>query len=151
MNETALKYPLVPVVTPDDTPVVPQDRELQYILNLHSGMEHTQAGLEAGYSRGYVDSRLSHKRFKPAFIQRYIEITKCSFAYLVSKILKMDSSYIKKIAQEVSAGEYENYTKSKHTLDRIGKFSGFLKSEETHIQVTYNIGQIQQLIKNRPK
>ena len=149
MNELALQYPLVPVK--QDLPKVKDDPELQYILNLHKGQDHVTAGLNAGYSLSYVKSKLYQKRYNPKFLQSYIEVTKTSFAYLICKVLKMDKKYLDKVSQEVDGDDFTNYTKSKHTLDRISKLSGFIKDQPSGGNVTINIAQIQQLLQNKPK
>lgn len=146
-----LEYPIVPlkyspVPLQDLSPAPPVDRELEYILNLHRGMKHREAGIQAGYSPSYVDARLSQKRFNPTFIQRYFEVTKCSFAYLMSNILKMDTAFIGKISKEVDAKDYRNYTKSTRTLERIAKLSGFVKSETDTRERPINIGVVQNLL-----
>ena len=151
MTESTLTYPIVPlkyspIPIQAQPPAPPVDRELEYILNLHQGMKHREAGIQAGYSPGYVDARLSHKRFNPAFIQRYFEVTRCSFAYLMSNILKMDTAFISKISKEVDVADFQNYTKSTRTLERIAKLSGFVRSEVDTHETTINIGAVQNLL-----
>ena len=151
MNELALKYPLVPIPKVDKTPNVANDRELAYILNLHNGMSHYDAGKAAGYSEKYINSTLYQRKYKPAFIQRYVEVTKCSFAYLVSKVLKLDTAWLEKVERDVEAKNWDSYTKSKHTLDRISKLAGFVKDKDAAPDVVINIGDVQNMLLSKHK
>ena len=149
MNEPALKYPPVPVN--NLTPEISTDRELQYILNLHNGQDHLEAGTNAGYSYQYVRGELYRKRYKSTFLQRYIEVTKCSFAYLISKVLRLDTKYVDKLSDEADQNEWDNYAKSYRTLERISKLSGFMKSDHETTEVTININQVQNMLLNKHK